>query len=117
VDQPFRAEIICVRIAGSLAGEDTDAATGAGSLARGLDDLLVNSECRRRNRFKIKVSVIATGGKSLAQTALKQSFCYAEFLEEVALVAARLMKVRAGNRLGVGCTHRTFKCTPEAGNH
>jgi hypothetical protein len=44
VEQALGAEIVGVGVAGALAGEDADAAAGAGALAGGFDDLLVDAQ-------------------------------------------------------------------------
>ena len=64
VEQPFRAEIVGVGVACALAGENANSAAGAGSLAGGLDDLLVDAQRSRRNRLKIKIGVVAASGKA-----------------------------------------------------
>jgi len=71
VDEALGAEIVGVSVAGALAGEHTNTAAGAGSLASRFDDLLVDAERGSRNRFKVKVGVIAAGGESFAQAAFE----------------------------------------------
>ena len=86
MEQALGAEIVGVGVAGALAGEHANAAAGAGSLAGGFDDLLVDAQRGGGDRFEVEVGVVAAGGQSLAQAALQQALGDAEFLKEITLV-------------------------------
>ena len=91
MQQPLRAQVVGVGVAGSLAAKHPNAAAGAGPLAGRLHDLLVHAQRRRRNRFEVKVGVVAASRQGLAQAALQQPLGDAKFLKEIASVAgARL---------------------------
>ena len=87
MQQPLRAQIVGVGIAGALAAQHANAASGARSLAGRFHNLLVHAQRRRRNRLKVKVGVVAAGAQRLAQAALQQPLGDAEFLKKVALMA------------------------------
>ena len=87
MEQALGAEVVGVGVAGALAGEDADAAAGAGALRGGFDDLLVDAERGGGDRLEVKVGVVAAGGEGLAEAALQQALGEAEFLKEIALVA------------------------------
>ena len=63
MQQPLRAQVVGVGVAGALAAEHADAAAGAGSLAGRFHNLLVHAQRRRRNRLKVKVGVVAAGAQ------------------------------------------------------
>ena len=84
--QAFARKIVGVGVAGAFAGDDADAAAYADALAGGLDQGFVDAERGRGDRFKIKVGVLAAGGKRLAQAAFHQAFRQAKFLDEIAFV-------------------------------
>ena len=86
VEQALGTEIVSVGVAGALAGENADAAAGAGSLAGRFDDLLVDAERGGGDGLEVKVGVVATGSKSLAQAALEEALRDAEFFEKITLV-------------------------------
>ena len=69
VEQALGTQVIGVGVAGALAGEDADAAAGAGALAGGLDDLLIDTEGDRCDRLEIEVGVISAGGERFAEAA------------------------------------------------
>jgi hypothetical protein len=64
VEQALGAEIVSVGVAGALAGEDADAAAGAGALAGGFDDLLVDTERGGGDRLEVEVGVVAAGERA-----------------------------------------------------
>jgi hypothetical protein len=64
VEQALGAEIVSVGVAGALAGEDADAAAGAGALAGGFDDLLVDAEGGGGDGLEVEVGVVAAGGEA-----------------------------------------------------
>ena len=87
MQQPLRAQVVGVGIAGPLAAQHADAASGARALAGRLHNLLVHAQRRCRNRLEVKVGVVAAGAQRLAQAALKQPLRQAEFLKKVAPMA------------------------------
>ena len=87
VQQPVGIEIVGIGVAGALAREHANAAAGAGALAGGFHDLLVDPQRGGRHRLEVEVGVVASGGQGLAQAALQEALGDAEFLKKIALVA------------------------------
>ena len=103
VDEALGAEIVGVGVAGAFAGEYADAAAGAGTLAGGFHDLLVDAERGGGYGFKVEVGVIASCGECLAEATLQEAFGDAKFLEKVTAMAGS----RAGGLGYRKSTHRT----------
>lgn len=59
-EQAIGRKVVGVGIAGALTGDDADAAAYADALAGGFDEGFVDAERGRRNRFKIKVRILAS---------------------------------------------------------
>jgi len=98
VEQALGAQIVGIGVAGALARQHADAAAGAGALAGGFDNLLVNTESCCHDRLKIQVGVVAAGRERLAQAALEQALGNSEFLKKVAFVAGNRGNGRFGHR-------------------
>ncbi len=111
VNQALRAQIVGVGVAGAFAGEDADAAAGAGALAGRFDDLLVNAQGDGCNRFKVEVGVIAAGRKGFPEAAFQQALGNSELFEKVPLVSGSVPRNWERRWEGGSNTHRTTKCT------
>jgi len=99
VKQTLGREIVSVGVAGALAGEDADAAAGAGSLGGGFDDLLVDAERGGGDGLEVEVSVVTAGSEGLAQAALQKAFGDAEFLKKILFMAGARGILRIGHCL------------------
>ena len=58
--QAVAGKVVGVGVAGALAGDDTDAATYADSLACGFDERLVDAERGGGDRLEVEVRVLAS---------------------------------------------------------
>ena len=99
VEQAFRVQIVSVGVARAFAAEDANAAAGAGALAGGFDDLLVDSQSGGRHRLEVEVGVVAAGAEGLAQAAFKQALGDGEFVKKITLVTGAGGSGRIGHRM------------------
>src|SRR5579884_2134335 len=67
----LRREIVCVGVAGALAGDDPYAAARRDTLSRRLDQRLVEAQGSRSVVLEVKIGVIASRRESLGQVALQ----------------------------------------------
>ncbi len=98
--QAFGGKVVGVGVAGSLAGDDADAAAGGDSLAGGLDEGFVDADGGRGDGFEIEVGVVASGGEGFAEAAFEEALGEAELFKEVPLLGIR----NPGGRCD-GCGH------------
>jgi len=97
VEQPFGAQIVRVGVSRALSGKDANTASGTRALAGRFHNLLIDAEGGCRNRLKVEVGIVATGGKRFPQAALKQALREAEFLKKIAFLAGDRRRGRFGH--------------------